>query len=166
MDLCWKSDICAFEYPVYVCHSFPYKEHASFYCKTSVRAHSDFWSTRKENLLPFPLFPLLFAVMWWGQMPWSYFFKIWVLGQLFHSSLSSSLRCPLVPLHFLPLEWSFAYLRLVIFVPAILIPTCNSSNWAFHMICPAYKLNKQGDKIQSCNTPFPILISQLLQVRF
>ena len=40
----------------------------------------------------FPLFPLLFATKWWDQMPWSSFSDCWVLSQLFHSPLSSSLR--------------------------------------------------------------------------
>ena len=51
---------------------------------------------------------------------------------------------------------SFAYLRLLIFLPAILIPACVSSSPAFHMIYSAYKLNKQGDNIQPWRTPFPI----------
>ena len=29
---------------------------------------------------------------WWDQMPWSSFFKCWVLGQVFHSPLSLSSR--------------------------------------------------------------------------
>ena len=49
-----------------------------------------------------------------------------------------------------------AYLRLLIFLPAILIPVCASSSPAFHMIYSAYKLNKQGDNIQPWCTPFPI----------
>ena len=43
---------------------------------------------------------------------------------------------------------SSAYLRLLIFLPAILIPACASSSLAFHMMSSAYKLNKQGDDIQ------------------
>ena len=43
---------------------------------------------------------------------------------------------------------SSAYLRLLIFLLAILIPACVSSRPAFHMIYSAYKLNKQGDNIQ------------------
>ena len=39
-----------------------------------------------------------------------------------------------------------AYLRL--------IPACASSSLAFHMMYPAYKLNKQGDNIQPWCTPF------------
>ena len=49
-----------------------------------------------------------------------------------------------------------AYLRLLIFLPAILIPACASSSLAFHMMCPAYKLNKQGDNIQPWCTLFSI----------
>ena len=43
------------------------------------------------------------------------------------------------------------------FVLAILIPACDSSSPAFHMMQSAYKLNKQGDNIEPQHTPFPIL---------
>ena len=49
---------------------------------------------------------------------------------------------------------SSAYLRLFIFLLTTLIPACNSSSPAFHMMCSACKLNKQGDNIQ----PFSILV--------
>ena len=49
-----------------------------------------------------------------------------------------------------------AYLRLLKFLPAILIPACASSSLAFCLMCSAYKLNRQGDKIQPWRTPFPI----------
>ena len=51
---------------------------------------------------------------------------------------------------------SSAYLRWLIFLPAILIPACASSSPAFRMMYFAYKLNKQGDNIQPWRTPFPI----------
>ena len=51
---------------------------------------------------------------------------------------------------------SSAYLRLLIFLPAILIPACASSSPAFLMMYSAYKLNKQGDNIQPWRTAFPI----------
>ena len=51
---------------------------------------------------------------------------------------------------------SSAYLRLLIFLLAILIPACASSSPAFLMMYSAYKLNKQGDNIQPWRTPFPI----------
>ena len=49
-----------------------------------------------------------------------------------------------------------SYLRLLIFLPAILIPACASSSPAFYMVYFAYKVNKQGDNIQPWCTPFPI----------
>ena len=52
---------------------------------------------------------------------------------------------------------SSAYLKLLIFLPAVLIPACESSIPAFHMMYSAYKLNKQGDNIQPWRTPFLIL---------
>ena len=51
---------------------------------------------------------------------------------------------------------SSAYLRLLMFLLAILIPACASFSPAFLMIYSAYKLNKQGDNIQPRRTPFPI----------
>ena len=51
---------------------------------------------------------------------------------------------------------SSAYLRLLIFLPAILIPACASSIPAFHMMYSAYKLNKQSDNTQPWLTSFPI----------
>ena len=87
----------------------------------------------------------------------SSFFECWVLSQLFHSPLSlfikrlfssSSLSAIRVV--------SSAYLRLFLFLPAILIPGCASSSPAFNMMYPAHKLNKQGDNIHPWCTPFPI----------
>ena len=53
---------------------------------------------------------------------------------------------------------SSAYLRLLIFLPAILIPGCASSSSAFCMMYSACKLNKQSnDNIQHCCTPFLVL---------
>ena len=50
---------------------------------------------------------------------------------------------------------SSAFLWLLIFLLAILIPACASSTPAFHMTYSAYKLNKQGDNIQAWRTSFP-----------
>ena len=52
---------------------------------------------------------------------------------------------------------SSAYLRLLMFLLAILIPACDSSSPAFHMMCCLCKLNKQRDNIQPWHTSFPIL---------
>ena len=51
---------------------------------------------------------------------------------------------------------SSAYLRLLIFLRAFLIPACASSSPAFLMMYSSCKLNKQGDNIQSWHAPFPI----------
>ena len=51
---------------------------------------------------------------------------------------------------------SSAYLRLLIFLPAFLIPACSSPSSAFPMMYSAYKLNKHGDNIQPWHNPFPI----------
>ena len=52
---------------------------------------------------------------------------------------------------------SSEYLRLLIFLSAILILAWVSSSPAFCKIHLAYKLNKQSDNIQPCHTPFPIV---------
>ena len=67
------------------------------------------------------------------------------IKRLFNSSLLSDTRVV-----------SSAYLRLLIFLPAILIPAYTSSSPAFLMMYSAYKLTKQGDNIQPWCTPFPI----------
>ena len=52
---------------------------------------------------------------------------------------------------------SSAYLRLLIFLPAILILARASSSPVFLMMYfAAYKLNKQGDNMQPWSTSFPI----------
>ena len=50
---------------------------------------------------------------------------------------------------------SSAYLRLLIFLPAILIQACASSSLAFCMMYSICKLNNQGDNIQPSCIPFP-----------
>ena len=59
------------------------------------------------------------------------------IKRLFSSSSLSAIRVV-----------SSAYLSLLIFLLAILIPACASSRPAFLMMYSAYKLNKQGDNIQ------------------
>ena len=63
---------------------------------------------------------------------------------------------------------SSACLRLLIFLLAILIPAYDSSSPAFPMMYSAYKLNKQGDNIQSWHilTPFPILNQSVVSCLF
>ena len=67
------------------------------------------------------------------------------IKRLFRSFLVSAIRVV-----------SSAYLRLLVFLPANLIPACASSSPAFYMMYSACNLNKQGDNIQPWRTPFPI----------
>ena len=64
---------------------------------------------------------------------------------------------------------SSAYLRLLMFLPPMLIPACNSpSNSpspAFLMMCSACRWNKQGDSTQPCCTPFSILNQSVVPYR-
>ena len=68
-----------------------------------------------------------------------------LIKRLFSSSLLSAIMVV-----------SSANLRLLIFLPAILISACALSSPAFHMMYSAYKLNKQGDNIQRWHSPFQI----------
>ena len=80
----------------------------------------------------------------------------WVLSQLFDSPLSPSLRGSSSSSLSAIRVVSSAYLKLLIFLPAILIPACASSSPIFLLMYSVYKLNKQGDNIQPWCTPFPI----------
>ena len=113
---------------------------------------SDFGAQEKKICHCFHFFPI--------YLPWSegtgchdLFFECWVLSQVFISSLTLS-RGSLVPLHFLQLGWYHLHVWGCWYFPgnldSSLCPT-------FRMIYSAFKLNKQGDNIQPCHTPFPIL---------
>ena len=100
----------------------------------------------------------------WDRIPWSLFFESWALPALSHSSFtyikrlfsSSSLATVRVV--------SCAYLRLLIFLPAILIPPCASSiqfcssfSLAFHTLYSAHKLfTWTWWAYTACWIPFPI----------
>ena len=93
---------------------------------------------------------------WWDQMPWYSFLECWVLSQLFHCSFTFTKRLFSFSSLSAVRVVSSAYLRLLIFLPAILIPACASSSPAFLMMYSACELNKQGDNIEPWCTPFPI----------
>ena len=90
-------------------------------------------------------------------------FVFWMLSfkPTFYSPLSLSSRGSLVLLHFLP-KGGVNNLKLLIFLPAILIPACTSYSLAFHVMYFSCKLNKQGDDIQPWCTPFQILNQSLV----
>ena len=83
----------------------------------------------------------------------------WVLSfkpTFSHSSLSFIKRLFSSPSPSVIKVVSSAYLKLLIFFLAYLIPACASSSLEFLMMYSAYNLNKQGDNIQSWCTLFPI----------
>ena len=118
---------------------------------------SDFWVQKNKVWHCFHCFPHLFAMKWWG--PDAMIIVFWMLSfkptfllssftfikRLFSSSSLSAIRVV-----------SSAYLRLLTFLPAILIPAYASSSPAFLMMYSAYKWNKQGDNIQAWCSPFPV----------
>ena len=109
---------------------------------------------QNKSLSLFPWFPHLFAMKWWDQMPWS---VSWMLSFKPTFSLSSfTFIKRIFSLLSAIRVMASAYLRSLIFLPAILIPSCASFSQAFLMKYSAYKLNKQGDNIQPWHTPFPI----------
>ena len=103
----------------------------------------------------FPLFPSIsdkvmgpdaIILVFWklSFKPTFLLFSFTFIKRLFSSSLSA-IRVV-----------SSAYLRLLIFLPAILIPASASSSPEFLMMYSAYKLNKQCDSRQPWCTPFPV----------
>ena len=78
-----------------------------------------------------------------------------LIKRLFSSSLLSAIGVVLS-----------TYLWLLMFLPPILIPACNSSSLAFLIMCPVYRLNKQGDSRQPCHTHFSILNQSVVAYRF
>ena len=96
---------------------------------------------------------VFYSLFYWNRVD----LQCCVLSQLFQSPLSPSSRGLFSSsLHPAIRMISSAYLRLLVFLLAILIPPCDSSSPAFHMMQSVYKLNKQGDNIQPWRTPFPI----------
>ena len=88
---------------------------------------------------------VMILVFWMLSFKPTFSLSFTFIKRLFSSSSLSAIRVV-----------SSAYLRLLIFLPVILIPACASSSPAFLMMYSEYKLNKQGDSIQPWRTPFPI----------
>ena len=73
----------------------------------------------------------------WERLKADSLFSFTFIKRLFSSSSLSAIRVE-----------SSAYLSLLMFLPAILIPACASSSPVFLMMYSAYRLNKQGDNLQ------------------
>ena len=123
----------------------------------AVSIRSDFRAQEEEICHYFHLFPFC--------LPWSNgarchnlsFFEYLVLSWLFLVSCFTLIkRLFSSSLLFAIRMVSSTYLRLLLFLPPILIPACNSSCLVFLMMCSVYRLNKQDDSREPCFTPFSI----------
>ena len=72
-----------------------------------------------------------------------------LIRRLFSSSSLSAIRVV-----------SSAHLRLLMFLPPILVPACNSPSPAFLMMCSVYRLNGQDDSRQPCRAAFNIPLNR------
>ena len=69
MDLCWQSNVSAFEYAVYVGHYFSSKEQASFNFMAAVTIYSDFGAPKIKSVTVSIVSPLICnEVMGWVAM--------------------------------------------------------------------------------------------------
>ena len=122
----------------------------------AVTVHSDFGGQGNKICHCIHFFPFYLP---WSDRTGCHYLIFWMLSfkpafslssltlikRLFSSSLLSAIRVV-----------SSTYLRLLIFLPEILIPVCDSSCPTFHMMYSAWKLNKHGDSIQ----PWSKILSQ------
>ena len=129
--------------------SFFSMEKASFNFMAAITICSDFGAQENKVCHCFHCFPHLFAMIFIFWMlsfkPASSLSSFTFIKRLFSSSSLCAIRVVLS-----------AYLRLLIFLQAILIPACASSSPAFRILYSAYKLNKHSNNIQPWHTPFPI----------
>ena len=125
MDLCWQSNVSAFEYAVKVGHNFSSKEQASINFMAAVTICSDFGAQENKVCHCFHVSPsTCHEVMGLGAMV--LVFCMLSFKQTF--SLSSFIK-RLFSFFSLPVirVVSSAYLRLLIFLLKILIAACASS---------------------------------------
>ena len=122
----------------------------------AVTIYSDFGGQKNEVCDCFHCFPIYLP---WSDGTGSHDLSFWMLSfkptfslssltfikRLFSSSLLSAIRVV-----------SSAYLRLLIFLLAVLVSAWALASLAFHMMYSVYKLNKQGDNKQPWCTRFPI----------
>ena len=157
MDLCHQSDVSVFQYAMFTIAFLPRSKCLLISWLQSLSAVT-FGAQENKVCHCFHFFPSSICHEVMG--PDGMIFIFWMLSfkpafslssfvfikRLFRSSLLSAIRVV-----------SSAYLRLLIFLPTILLPAWASSNPAFHMMYSKfYKLYKQGDNIQPWFTSFPI----------
>ena len=116
---------------------------------------SDFGAQENKICHSFHFFPFY---LWWSDGTDAMvlmFLNVEFQDSFFIFPLFLSSRASSVPLHFWPLLWYHLHIWGCWYF----------SQWSWlllvihsaHMMYSAHKLNKQGDNIQPCHTPFPIL---------
>ena len=124
-----------------VCHRFPSKEKASFNFVAAVTICSDFGAQENKVCHYFHFLPPSICHEMMGpdgmismfcmlSFKPGFSLSSFTIKRLFSSSLFSAIRV-----------MSSAYLRLLVFLLAILIPACASASLAFHKLYSVYKLN-------------------------
>ena len=119
-------------------NSFSSKEQASFNCMAAVTVCCDFGVQENKVCHCFHCF---LTYLPWSDGTGCHDISFLWKSQLFHSPLYFHQRLFSSSLSAIRMV-SSAYLRLLIFLPAILIPACASSSPAFRMMYSAYNLNK------------------------
>ena len=132
----------------------------------TVTIHSDFGAPQNKICHRCNFFPFYF--------PWSHGTRCLIL-----SFLNAEFQASFFTLLFHPHQGALCpsllsairvvastYLRLLIFLPSILSPACDSPSPAFRMMYSAYKLNKQGNNIQLCCTIFSVFNQSVVHVYF
>ena len=162
MDHCWQSNVSAFEYAIKVGHNVPSKECLLIsWLQTPTAVILEPKKIKFDTVSP--------SISHEMMGPVAMIFIFWMLSLKPTFSLSSF---TLIKSHFSSYSLyarrmvSSEYLRLLIFLLAILILLCASSSPVFLMMYSAYKLNKQGDNIQPRHTPFPIWNQYVFHVQF
>ena len=67
MDLCWQTDVSAFEYAVEVGHNFPSKEQASFNFMAEITVCSDFGARKIKSVTVSTVSPPIFHYAKWNK---------------------------------------------------------------------------------------------------
>ena len=132
-----------------ICLSFPSKKQVSFDFMTAVTIYSNFGA--QKNRICHCFYFSYFYLPWndgtgchdltlmWGFKPAFLLSSLTLIQRIFSFFSLSAIRVV-----------SSAHLRLLIFLLAILTPgACDSSSLPFHVKYSSYKLNKQGDNMQS-----------------
>ena len=156
MDPCWKSNISAFSMLTRLVITFlprikslliSWLQSPSAVIMEPQKIKFDTVSTVSYSICHEVIGPEAMILVFWmlSFKPTFSLSSFTLIKRLFSSSSVSTIMAV-----------SSAYLRLLIFLPAVLIRSCVSSSPAFLIMYSAYKLNNQGDNIQPCRTSFPI----------